>query len=100
MALSDEEKATLEALTKKANEPDEDDFDIEIWDETGAGAKVPYRKGRTWLQRFGIDLPDTPIAPVPDTKRSKPTSGDSGNSDSTGSTAQRYFGGSRNNKAS
>lgn len=60
MGLSPDEKAQLDALTAKANEPDDDDFDIEIWDNTGAGAKVPYRKGRTWLQRFGIDLPEAP----------------------------------------
>lgn len=94
MALSDEEKATLEALTRKANEPDEDDFDIEIWDETGAGAKVPYRKGRTWLNRFGIDLPEvaTPTEGKPAKEpKAPPASGD---------TATRYFGGSRNSKAS
>lgn len=60
MALTDEEKAQLAALQKKESEPDDSDFDIEIWDETGAGAKVPYRKGRTWLQRFGIDLDPEP----------------------------------------
>lgn len=101
MALSDEEKKTLEALTRKANEPDEDDFDIEIWDETGAGAKVPYRKGRSWLQRFGIDLPDVP--PATDPKGTKTSSGtgntDTGSADGTG-TAQRYFGSPRSRKAS
>jgi len=59
MALSKDEQAQLDALTRKASEPDED-FSIEIWDETGAGAKVPYSKGRSWLNRFGIDLPDEP----------------------------------------
>jgi len=56
MALTDDEKQTLEALQKKASEPEPDAFDIEIWDETGAGAKVPYSKGRQWLARFGIDV--------------------------------------------
>jgi hypothetical protein len=61
MALSDEEKATLEALTKKANEPDtSDDFEIEIYDGQ-RGARVPYSKGRGYLQtHFGIDLDPTP----------------------------------------
>lgn len=63
MALTPEEKAQLDALTEKANTPDEDEFDIEIWDSSGQGAKVPYRKGRGWLQKtFGIDLPEAPEA--------------------------------------
>lgn len=62
MGLSAEEKAQLDALTKKANEPDEDDnYEIEIYDENGRGARVPYRKGRGWLQKhFGIDLDPSP----------------------------------------
>lgn len=57
MALSREEQDQLDALQRKAQEADDDDnFDVEIWDETGAGAKVPYRKGKSWLQRFGIDV--------------------------------------------
>lgn len=67
MALSKDEQAQLDALTRKASEPDED-FSIEIWDETGAGAKVPYSKGRTWLNRFGIDLPDVEAEPEGDDK--------------------------------
>lgn len=63
MPLSDEEKAQLEALNAKANEPD-DDFSIEIWDETGAGAKVPFSQGKTWLQRFGIGV-EVPTEPKP-----------------------------------
>lgn len=61
MGLSKEEKEQLEALTRKANEPDEDDrYEIEI----GSGdkyARVPYRKGRGFLQEhFGIDLDPSP----------------------------------------
>jgi len=90
MALSKEEQEQLAALQAKAEEPDSDDFDVEIWDETGAGAKVPYSKGKTWLQRFGIDLPE----PEPEAeaeaegkpKRSRPAT--------TGNVAhaQKYFG--------
>lgn len=88
MPLSDEEKATLEALTKKANEPDEDDFAIEIWDETGAGAKVPFSKGQDWLRRFGIG-----VEPPADDKTSKPKPADSsGQGDKPAPPAQRYFG--------
>jgi hypothetical protein len=61
MALSDEEKATLEALTQKANEPDEPtDFEIEIYDGS-KGARIPYSRGRKYLQdHFGIDLDPEP----------------------------------------
>jgi hypothetical protein len=57
VGLSKEEKEQLDLLTKKANEPDEDDrYEIEI----GSGdryARVPYHKGRSYLQEhFGIDL--------------------------------------------
>ncbi len=78
MALSKDEQATLDALTAKAAETDEDDFHIEIWDETGAGAKVPYSKGKTWLQRFGIDLPVEPEADASKpAKPAKPAPADS-----------------------
>jgi hypothetical protein len=73
MALTPEEKAQLDALTAKANTPDDDDFDIEIWDEKGAGARVPYRKGKTWLQRFGIDLPEPATEETEEPGTGKPT---------------------------
>jgi len=90
MPLSDDERQQLEALMAKDQEPDPDDYDIEIWDETGAGAKVPYRKGKTWLQRFGIDLPEQP--PKPD-KTDKPEA------KPEPTTTQKYFG-PRSTKAS
>lgn len=93
MGLSKEEQDQLDALTAKANEPDEDDFDIEIWDEKGAGAKVPYRKGKTWLQRFGIDLPETPEDD--ETQAPKKTPGKTTTGEASGGHAQRYFGNKR-----
>jgi len=94
MALSKEEQEQLAALQAKEQEPDEDNFDIEIWDETGAGAKVPYHKGRSWLQRFGIDLPEQP-AEDQDQDQGKPPKSKPA---STGNVthAQKYFG--SNNK--
>jgi hypothetical protein len=61
MALSKEEQEQLDALTAKANAPEEDeDFEMEIYDGS-KGARVPYRKGRSWLQQnFGIDLDPNP----------------------------------------
>jgi hypothetical protein len=87
MALTPDEQAALDALTKKAAETDEDDFHIEIWDETGAGAKVPYSKGKTWLQRFGIDLP---VEPAPDP--AKPAKPAKPADDKTPDTVLRHFG--------
>jgi hypothetical protein len=90
MALTPEEKEQLDKLTQKANEPDDDDFEIEIWDGTGAGAKVPYHKGKTWLQRFGIDLPDTPEDDTTEGKKpAKKTPAASGDDPGT---AGKYFG--------
>lgn len=94
MALSPEEKAQLDALTAKANEPEEDDFDIEIWDEKGAGAKVPYRKGRTWLQRFGIDMPEPPADGGQGQGHGKTKPDANGKPETPEGRAQRYFGGS------
>jgi hypothetical protein len=58
--LTDDEAKSLEALLAKKDAPDEDDFDIEIF-EGDKGARVPYSRGRSWLQRtFGIDLDEDP----------------------------------------
>lgn len=94
MALSKDEQAALEALQRKASEPDEE-FDIEIWDETGAGAKVPYSKGRSWLARFGIDMPEPApeSEPEPEGKpASKARTKPGPTSTSQGNVTQRYFG--------
>jgi hypothetical protein len=81
MALTDDEKQLLERLTAKQNEKDDDDFDVEIWDEKGAGARVPYRKGKTFLQRFGIDVEPPAKDDKPEPDKDKPGA------------ATRYFGG-------
>src|SRR5277367_4273468 len=61
MALSDEEKAQLAALIEKDKAPDPDsDFEIEIYDGP-KGARLPYSRGRKYLQdHFGIDLDPEP----------------------------------------
>lgn len=91
MGLTPEEKAQLEALQAKESEPDEDDFDVEIWDSTGAGAKVPYRKGKTWLQRFGIDLPESPEGET-DPKEPKGKGGGKPATTDNVTHAAKYFG--------
>jgi hypothetical protein len=93
MALSDEEKSQLAALQAKEQEPEDNGFDVEIWDETGAGAKVPYNQAKTWLARFGIGLPE-PSEGEADPKGSKPKTGGSKGPAATDNVthAAKYFG--------
>jgi len=54
--LTDEQKRQLDELTALANAPDDEDFEIEIRNGERS-ARVPYHKGRAYLQEhFGIDL--------------------------------------------
>ena len=58
--LTDAQQKQLDELTALASAPDEEDFEVQIW-EGDKGAQVPYSKGRSWLQKtFGIDLGDPP----------------------------------------
>jgi hypothetical protein len=90
MALTPEEKSQLEALQAKENEPEQDDDEyIEIWDDTGAGAKVKRSAAKSWLNKFGIDLEE--VAPEAEEKPEKksvkrPTS------DGNVTHAAKYFG--------
>lgn len=62
MGLTADEKKLLDQLSAKANEPDHEDFEIEIFD--GAkGARVPFSQGAKWLfETFGIGEPPAPAA--------------------------------------
>jgi hypothetical protein len=58
--LSDEEKATLEALNAKANAADDDDdFEVEWWEEDEGGkrkgGRVPWKTGK---KMYGSYFPD------------------------------------------
>lgn len=86
MALSKDEQAQLDALTAKASEPEED-FSIEIWDETGAGAKVPYSQGKSFLARFGIGVETPPAEDKP--AKDKPAAK---TDDTPNNVATRHFG--------
>jgi hypothetical protein len=58
--LSKQERAELEARLAEDDAEDDDDFEVEIGSE-GNYARVPYRKGKSWLQKtFGIDLDAEP----------------------------------------
>ena len=95
MALTDEEKAQLAALTAKENEPDaSEDWAVEIWDETGAGAKVPFSQAKSWLSKFGIGIE----APPADDSGKAPAKGKtpaSGEGQAPAGTANKYFGKSK-----
>ncbi len=58
----DEERAIIEKHRKaKAQQQQAADAElqVEIWDESGRGARLPYAKGRSWLAKtFGIDADD------------------------------------------
>lgn len=91
--------AALQASLESEDAPE--DFEIELWTGDGNGARVPYSKGRKWLQdNFGIDL-DPPADPEggsdngdggdgnpPKGKGKAPASGSAGSP----RTAQKYFG--------
>jgi hypothetical protein len=60
MGLSKEEKAQLDALTKKSQEPDPDDsFEVEFWQENPDGSRhggrAPWSQGK---RVFGQMFPD------------------------------------------
>lgn len=64
--LSDDEQKLLDELNERANAPDEDDYEIEIYDTAkGRGARIPVSKGKSWLyDNFGIGEPSAePKAP-------------------------------------
>ena len=100
MALNDEEKAALAELLEKDKEPDTaEDFEIEIYDGS-RGARVPYSKGRSYLQtHFGIDLdPDTETESSQGTedkgtgKNASKSKNDSGKASGTGAKEQEAQG--------
>ncbi len=103
MALTPEQQAQLEELNRLANEPEDDeDFEIEIYSSDGSGARLPYRKGKSWVQKtFGIDLGDLPKTPEPKTlvKSDKKTA-DPASGQETGERALKLFSQRRQTKAS
>jgi hypothetical protein len=62
MPLTPDERKLLEELTAKANSPDAEDFEIEIF-SGDKGARIPFSQGAKWLhETFGIG--DAPAAPA------------------------------------
>lgn len=56
-----------EFLTAKAEkekqEAEADDYDVEVWDEKGRGARIKRSHARPFLQTLGIDLEKTEESP-------------------------------------
>jgi hypothetical protein len=92
MALSDEEKQQLAALQAKEHEPESDDEFIEIWDDTGAGAKVKRSSAKSWLNKFGIDLDEITPEEGTEDKPVKKVSSKRSVSDGNVTHASKYFG--------
>lgn len=64
-----------------------DDFEVEIWNERGQGARVPFSKGKSWLaEAFGIDL-EPPKADAPKADQKTPAD--------DGKVRPAHFGGQR-----
>jgi hypothetical protein len=89
--LTSDEAKLLEELTARANEPDEDDYEIEIYDtEKKRGARIPVSKGKSWLfENFGIG--DAPAAP--ETREAKEAKTPHGTPTSEG--PKHYFAGNK-----
>lgn len=99
MPTKAEIQAQIDALTADlANaEDDGDDYEVEIWDGEGKGARVPYSRARSYLQEhFGIGL-DPPATDPSDDSGTDDTAGKAKgkgrtNPPATSGTATRYFG--------
>jgi hypothetical protein len=63
---------------KEQSEADSEDYDVEIWDEKGRGARVRRSHAKPFLQSLGID-----IDPKPDGK-----DGDKGKDDKGGDSSK------------
>jgi hypothetical protein len=95
----------IDEFNARMEEPEDntDDFEIEIFSPEGHGARLPYSRGRAYLQEhFGIDLDPTPTDPAnstnpPKGKKQNPVDpnvaeGENGDPVTPLRTSQRYFG--------
>lgn len=92
MALTPDQQKQLDKLTALANADDDDeDYEIEIR-EGDRSARVPYRKGKDWLEtHFGISLAP-PSDDAGNDDGNDNGGGDDTNSKSKSRTSQKYFG--------
>lgn len=69
--LTDDERKLLDELTARANEPDAEDFEIEVYDTTaGRGARLPVSQARKWLYD-NLGIGDAPEGAKPDEGKDK-----------------------------
>jgi len=92
-----EEIAAWEARMSEPEGGSDDDFEIEIYSPEGHGARIPYSKGRKYLQEnFGIDIDTLPKPPDPANPAGDPNFGGladpPGNAGSGTRPTQKYFG--------
>lgn len=93
--LTPEQQAQLDELTALANAPDESDsdFEIEVWNANGNGARIPYSKGSSWLEKeFGITL-DKPADPNGGDPNAQDPNAQDPESTAKPRTSGKYFGG-------
>jgi hypothetical protein len=76
---SEIEKAIADLQSQLDSADPDDEFDIEIWDGNGNGARIPYSRGKDWFEKFfGVPAGDAP----------KPSEGTSGGSSGGSKTGQ------------
>ncbi len=87
--LDEEERALLDKHRQekaKKQQAADAELQVEIWDESGRGARLPYAKGRSWLAKtFGIDADEL----KPQDEEQAPEDGE------PGKVRPAYFGGKR-----
>jgi hypothetical protein len=81
-----------EFLTAKAEKEKEaaaaDDYEVEVWDEKGRGARVKRSHAKPFLQSLGIDLdPEDPPEAGDGDSKSKPK----GKTSQSQNVARKYF---------
>jgi hypothetical protein len=83
-------KAKQEAAQQTAGE---DDYDVEIWDETGKGARVKRSHAKPFLQSLGIDLDPESEGDKDDKGKTKPPpkGRTATTTQPTGSITRKYF---------
>lgn len=103
-SILDEFAAFLEAREEAAkNATQEDDYEVEVWNEKGQGARVRRSHAKPFLQSLGIDLDPEPTGDGDNSgdkgdggtktgpKSNRQSTGRAPNATGTVSTARKYF---------
>lgn len=81
---------------KRAQESQEKDFEVEIWNKDGAGVRTKRSHAKPFLQQLGLDLdPEPPANNDPesetDPKANRTATGKQSSSQASGGVARKYF---------